>query len=413
MVTSCDEGAITRRAVLAASLGVAAWPEAIGAGRKHGKHRKRRKQKSSRSRTSTASLPDILVFLTDDMRADDWPILDKAQSRIGGAWFPNYCFNVAVCGASRATLMTGQHARTHGILSNAQSDKLFQAHEADSLAPAVQAAGYHTSYVGKYLNQYSGARVPPGWNDWRAMVMNDDTYKVGGKYLTSVMTSRVRQAILAAPSDKPLFMLISHHAPHGPHRPAKRHAKKNVGGARNQDDRERKRCLLSVDDSIAATADAMGERWNSAVILAMSDNGYLLGEHGTNGKAIWWDQAARCPLLARLPGITGATDDRMVSNADVCPTILRAAGATAWWPMQGKPLQDAWTRDAVLIEGFQSESAGEPRTAFAGMKGPGWVYVEPAGKAPQYYADAGEQTNAIATIDQAAFAARLQELRAE
>jgi arylsulfatase A-like enzyme len=208
-------------------------------------------------------------------------------------------------------------------------------------------------------------------------------------------------------------MFISHHAPHEPHRPAKRHAKKKVGGARNQDDRERKRCLLSVDDSIVATADAMGDRWHSAVILAMSDNGYLLGEHGVNGKAIWWDQAARCPLLARLPGLTGAKDDRMVSNADVCPTILRAAGATAWWPMQGKPLQDAWTRDAVLIEGFQSESAGEPRTPFAGMKGPGWVYVEPAGKAPLYFADPGESTNAIGTIDQAAYAARLAELRAE
>ncbi len=403
----------SRRAVLAAGLSVAALPGSLEARRKHRKQPKRRKHQRTLTRTSTASQPDVLVFLTDDMRTDDWPILAQVQARIGGTWFPNFCFNVAVCGASRATLLTGQHARTNGVHSNWRTDEIFQSHEADSLAPAVQAAGYYTSYVGKYLNEYRGDRVPPGWNDWRAMVMRGDTYKTGGKYATSVLTSRVRQAILAAPSDQPLFMIISHHAPHEPHTPATRYANQDVGVSRNLDDRERKRCLLSVDDSIAATADAVGSRWHSAVILAMSDNGFLLGEHGTDGKAIWWDQAARCPLLARLPGVPATTDDRMVSNADVCPTLLRATGATAWWPMQGKPLQDVWTRDAVLIEGFQSLSSGERRTPFAGMKGPGWVYVEPEGQAPQYYADPDESTNAIATIDQTAYAARLQELRAE
>ncbi len=329
----------------------------------------------------------MLVFLTDDMRADDWPILAKTQARIGGTWFPNFCYNVAVCGASRATLLTGQHARTHGVLNNGQADQRLQPHEPDSLAPAVQAAGYHTAYVGKYINEYNGNRVPPGWSDWGGMKMAGDTYKVGGKYATGVESARARQAILAAPSDKRLFLFLSHHAPHEPHTPAKRYEKKKLGGTRNQDDRERKRCLLSVDDSVDAIAGTMGERWNSAVILFLSDNGFLLGEHGTDGKAIWWDQAARVPLLARLPGAAAGTDTRMVSNADICPTLLHATGATAWWPMQGKALQDDWTRDAVLIEGFQSESSGEARTPFAGMKGPGWVYVEPRGRVPLYFAD--------------------------
>jgi arylsulfatase A-like enzyme len=405
-----DEHTISRRAVLAAGLGLTALPEALEAKRKR---RKRNKSQGTLTRTSTASQPDVLIFLTDDMRTDDWPMLAKAQALIGGTWYPNFCFNVAVCGASRATLLTGQNARTHGVLSNWRTDQLFQAHEPNSLAPAMQAAGYHTSYVGKYLNEYRGKRVPPGWSDWRAVVMKGDTYSIGGKYATTALTKRVRQAILSAPPDKPLFLFVSHHAPHVPYRPAKRYAKKKLGGTRNKADRLRKRCLLSVDDSIAATAEVMGERWHSAAILTMSDNGFLLGEHGTEGKAIWWDQAARCPLLARLPGVATGTDNRMVSNADVCPTVLRAGGAAAWWPMQGKPLQDDWTRDAVLIEGYQSRSSGERRTPFSGMKGPGWVYVEPEGQAPQYYADPDEAVNAIASIDRAAYSARLKELQAE
>ena len=150
----------------------------------------------------------------------------------------------------------------------------------------------------------------------------------------------------------------------------------------------------------------------SGGVLALSDNGYLLGEHGTQGKAIWWDEAARCPLLARLPSATAETDTRMVSSIDVCPTLLRAAGAEAWWPVQGRPLQEVWQRDGVLIEGFQSESAGESRTPFAGIKGPGWVYVEPKGKPARYYADPGEQHDVIDTIDRAVYSAWLADLRA-
>lgn len=421
MTAGESEARVSRRAALTAGLGLLALserPSAVAGGRKGRKRRKRHKRRRQQrqallERTATASQPDVIVFLTDDMRADDWPILQQAQARIGGTWFPNFCFDVAVCGASRATLLSGQHAQAHGVVDNWRADQLFQAREAASLAPAVQAAGYHTSYVGKYLNEYNGKRVPPGWDDWRAVVMKGDTYKAGKRYATTALTSRARQAILAAPPDKPLFLVISHHAPHVPHTPARKYRKRPMGGTRSKADRERKRCLLSVDDSIAATAGVMGDRWDSAVIMAMSDNGFLLGEHGTEGKAIWWDEAARVPLLARLPGVPTGTDTRMVSNVDVCPTLLHATGATAGWPVQGLPLQEDSARDGVLIQGFQPRSSGEPRTPFAAIKGPGWVYVEPQGQAPQYYADPGEQVNAIATIDQPAYAAWLQALLAE
>ena len=403
---------LQRRALLAASAGLAGQHLLADARGKHHKRRRRHHGGSAGVRTATAEQPDIVVFLTDDMRGDDWPILRQARERVGGTWFPNFCFDVAVCGACRATLLTGQHAHTHGVLSNGNADQRFRPHEADSLAPAIHGAGYHTAYVGKYINEYTGSRQPPGWDDWRAMVMKGDTYEVGGRYATSAMTARATDAVVAAPVDQPLFLFVSHHAPHVPHTPAKKYRNANVAPARNAADKERKRCLLSVDDSISAIAAAMGERWDSAVVLALSDNGYLLGEHGTQGKAIWWDEAARCPLLARLPSTSAATDERMVSSIDVCPTLLRAAGAEAWWPVQGRPLQETWQRDRVLIEGFQSESAGESRSPFSGIKGPGWVYVEPKGKPARYYADPGEQHDAIDTIDRAAYSAWLAELRA-
>lgn len=406
---------LPRRAVLAAAASLAGSQFLTDAKKKNGKGKRRRKRRGRgpgpAPRTSTAAQPDIILFITDDMREDDWPILRDAQQRIGGTWFPNFCFDVAVCAASRATFLTGQHAHTHGVVSNDNADARFRGHEPDSLAPAIQAAGYHTAYAGKYLNEYKGGRTPPGWSDWRGMEMKDESYQLAGGYATNVITSRATEAVVQAPSDKPLFLIVSHRAPHHPSVPAKKYKKAKVSPARNNTDKARKRTLLSVDDSIVAVADAMGERWGSAVILALSDNGYLLGEHDTQGKAIWWDQAARVPLLTRLPGAAGGTDSRMVSSIDVCPTLLRAAGANAWWPVQGLALQDPWQRDGVLIAGYQNESAGENRTPFTGIKGPGWVYVEPNGQPPRYYADPGEQTNTIDAIDQPAFAAWLAQLR--
>ena len=50
--------------------------------------------------------------------------------------------------------------------------------EAGALPVALSNAGYHTAFLGKYLNGYGSGvlgnspntRVPPGWSDWRAAV---------------------------------------------------------------------------------------------------------------------------------------------------------------------------------------------------------------------------------------------------
>jgi hypothetical protein len=100
----------------------------------------------------------------------------------------------------------------------------------------------------------------------------------------------------------------------------------------------------------------------------------------------------------RLPGV-GAGAHRRLSATGEHGT--EGKGKTIWGD-----------GDGVLIAGYQNESAGENRTPFFGIKGPGWVYVEPRGQPPRYYADPGEQTNAIDTIDQPAYAAWLAALRA-
>jgi arylsulfatase A-like enzyme len=399
-----------RRAFLTGVVAAGAAAGMAAAATPHRRPRRRQPRRCPRAahgvRTAAVDHPDVVVFLTDDMRADDWPLLRHARARIGGTWFPQFCYDVPLCAPTRATLLTGQMAHHHGIVTNDEAAEQFVPHEPDSLAPAVHAAGYHTAFLGKYLNGYHSTTAPPGWDDWQIAT---NAYHTPCGYATTELTRRAAAAILAAPADQPLFLVVAHHAPHSPSIPDTPYAKARVGPTRNAEDQRRKRCLLSVADSITALATTMGPRWDSAIVLALSDNGFLLGEHDRRGKAVWWDQAERVPLLARLSATSAGTDHRLVSSIDICPTLVRATGARATWAMDGLALQDPWDREAVLIADYQTTGRGTP---FVGVKGAGWVYVEPTDGPARYYADRAEQVNRIDQIDPAPLHARVQALLA-
>jgi N-acetylglucosamine-6-sulfatase len=124
---------------------------------------------------------------------------------------------------------------------------------------------------------------------------------------------------------------------------------------------QRLESLLSVDEAverIMATLERTGELDNTLVILT-SDNGFLHGEHRLGfGKVYLYEPSIRVPLIMRGPGVpAGARRRQLVTNVDLSPTILDAAGARAGKPQDGRSLfpvlRDSgleWGRD-VLIYG--------------------------------------------------------------
>lgn len=75
------------------------------------------------------------------------------------------------------------------------------------------------------------------------------------------------------------------------------------------------------------TLDQRGLAQNTLVIL-WSDHGEMLGDRNLYHKSIFYEQAARVPLILRLPDRAGAGTQRqqLVSLVDLFPTMLEAAG---------------------------------------------------------------------------------------
>jgi arylsulfatase A-like enzyme len=206
--------------------------------------------------------PNILFILTDDQRWDttgathsptaaDIMPGTRAELAAKGVEFPQAFMTTPLCCPSRASILTGSYAHRTGVYRNNGSNGGADDFEDESsVATWLQAAGYRTSLLGKYLNGYpqlwdpatQPPYVPPGWTEWRGlrnvaffnyqMVEPDG---LGGyhlvqygsapaDYLTDVMREKAKTFISdAVAAGEPFFLYLAFKAPHLPQIPAPRH----------------------------------------------------------------------------------------------------------------------------------------------------------------------------------------------
>ena len=121
-----------------------------------------------------AQRPNVVLIVTDDQPAHSLSSMPKTNRLLldRGASFTDAVVTFPICCPSRATILTGQYAHNHGVLSNKARyqggyNRLSHRH---TLPVWLKRAGYRTAHVGKYLNGYgrttSRQRVPPGWARW-------------------------------------------------------------------------------------------------------------------------------------------------------------------------------------------------------------------------------------------------------
>ena len=143
---------------------------------------------------------------------------------------------------------------------------------------------------------------------------------------------------------------------------------------------QRLESLLAVDEGveqIAAELAEEGELENTLIIFT-SDNGFLHGEHRISaGKVVLYEPSIRVPLVMAGPGVAaGQRRRQLVTNADLSPTILEAAGGLPGLPQDGRslfPLLDdpgrQWGRDLLI----QGRSAGHSFNALRTLR---YIYAK-------------------------------------
>ncbi|MBT6167147.1 MAG: sulfatase-like hydrolase/transferase, partial [Verrucomicrobia bacterium] len=317
--------------------------------------------------------PNVVFILTDDQRSDalgcmghphlKTPHIDRLAQE--GLLFKNHFCTTSLCSPSRASILGGLYAHSHGVVNN------FTDYPRDlpTFPRQLQSNGYTTAYIGKWHMGEDDDSKRPGFDhfvthrgqgkyfdtEFRA---NNGERKVIPGYYTTVVTDMaldwIEQQEKGGEEKKPFMLMLGHKAPHSFYFPEKKYEKSfdqvrvpypetafqlgdkpkwisqrlstwhgiygplfdwrkdfpdtSASGMMNFEKMVRAYwgTLLSVDDSVGrlyAYLEKTGQLDNTLFIFT-SDNGLLEGEHGMVDKRTGHEPSLRIPLVVRYPGLT-------------------------------------------------------------------------------------------------------------
>lgn len=357
------------------------------------------------ARAADAARPNVLFIAIDDLRPElgcygstqvKTPHIDRLAAD-GMVFTRAYC-QVPVCGASRASLMTGilpTPKRFLNYTTKAEKD----APGAATLPETFRRAGYTTISNGKVFHHThdTGDRSwsEPAWNPktnhghsydpetrrrlskrkrgriFEMPEVADNAYKdglVADKTIADL--KRLKQA------GKPFFLACGFIRPHMPfYAPKKywdlyqrdriaiadnRYRPKGAPDALCGSTEYRSYHLADFDVTSDAwhrmmrhaylactsyadklTGDVLAELERqglaeNTVVVIWGDHGWHLGEHDFWGKHNTMHLATRVPLIVRAPGKTGGKTDALVETSDIFPTLCNLAGIAVPDSVQGR-----------------------------------------------------------------------------
>src|SRR5262245_45958725 len=304
---------------------------------------------------SAADRPNILLLLSDDHSYPfvsaygdpnvNTPTLDRLAAE--GMKFRRFFPACPQCVPSRAAYLTGRSpvaARITRFSSPLARDEV--------TFPEIlrEKGGYFTGVCGRtfHLDGAAPARV----DNAIAKIYNDHhlrTFADRVDFLNTCPDDQVATQVAAfldrKPADKPFFMWANFSDPHHPwnapaeFRPDPAKLKlpahwPDLPGVREQ---VADYCaeVNRIDRTIAGVLEVLTKRGllDKTLIVFAGDNGQAL----PHGKGSLYDPGSNVPLLIRWPGVVkGGGDSReLLSNEDIAPTLLAAAGLSPHQRMTG------------------------------------------------------------------------------
>ncbi|HEU4387731.1 MAG TPA: sulfatase, partial [Blastocatellia bacterium] len=350
--------------------------------------------------------PNIVFILVDDLRWDEMgcaghpylktPNIDRIARE--GAMFRNSFVTTPLCSPSRASLLTGQYAHTHGITDNA--DRSAASHKLVTFPLLFHESGYQTAFIGKW-HMGNDETPRPGFDRWVSFKgqgtylnpeINEDrrSVKTTG-YITDLLNGYAVDFIRRQ-REKPFLIYLAHKAIHPevtqnddgsvnladserfipagrhlnlyshatvPRRPNAMRApegkpalERQIGelpplgsdtGTRDETVLGRQRTLMAIEEGVGEIYRALQQtgQLDNTVIIFASDNGYFYGEHGLSvERRLAYEESIRVPLLVRYPPVVkaGVVRDELALNIDIAPTLLSLAGVPVPPDVEGSSL---------------------------------------------------------------------------
>lgn len=393
--------------------------------------------------------PNFVIFLTDDQAQSEMACMGNSVIRTpnmdrlagAGALFTNSFVTTAICCSSRASILTGQYMRRHGIrdfgtpLSSQAWEQTYPA--------LLRKAGYRTGYLGKFAIG-SPARADPrlclpadefdSWYGFPQELSFEQTVDGKKRYLTSLITEKAIHFLRENPVATPFCLVVAFKEPHGPHDyfdpevpdpyvgteippPANMTRRsfealpeflrkgRNATAASDwrqdpssyqRDMRTWYRYVTRADLTIGEIMAEVKELGLDAdtVVVHTSDNPSIQGAHGLKGKWLMYEESIRVPLIIRDPrvaeGRRGLRCTEMALNIDLAPTVLSMAGVPIPPGMQGMDLQpflhdpEARGREDWYYEHVYNPERGAPIPESEGVRTRRWKYIRYTGTNPPY-----------------------------
>jgi arylsulfatase A-like enzyme len=406
-----------------------------------------------------AAKPNIVLIISDQFRWDCvgamgvnpmnlTPNLDRMAG--SGVMFRNAFCNQPVCAPARASMFTGQYPVKHGVWKNG----LALPEGATTLAKSLHSAGYSANYLGKWhLGNADTVPLPERngpvplerrggfvdlWEGANTLELTSHAYEgtmwdrdnkpfqFSGKYRSDVTTERAQSFLKSAKS--PFFLTLSYLEVHHQNDrdsfdPPNEYKGKYpnpfipgdlrpLPGTWPSQWSDYLACVNKMDETVGTIRKTLEETGlaQNTILMFVSDHACHFKTRNSEYKRTPHESSIHVPLIVEGPGFRGGkTVERLVSQVDLMPSLLEAAGLPIPSSVQGRsflPLANGGSqnwRDEVYFEMTEFTTGRGLRTpqytyAVAAPKVPGWKVVQGAEKYVEYmlydnYADPYQHVN--------------------